>query len=249
MVDLRRSSDWLVKPDNFSLFGIVSLAFLGVAGPLNMAGEISRAGKQAERRIITRHLLWGSLIILVCFIVTTLAVLVVQGPTVLFFDAFTIVHVALGSFVSDIAVICFAASCLAAGYTIIVFLIAPYASIFGGSPTTRLVTLTTINTATMVVIWTVMTLFLFVALFLFLQRNRHNIRQQRLFPMPLLWGSSVVGFTACLGIIGAVLSFSWIPQLIGNGTWFYVVGGLSLTYLAIFAVWSSSHINQSEWEV
>jgi hypothetical protein len=100
-----------------------------------------------------------------------------------------------------------------------------------------------------VVIWTVMTLFLFVALFFFLRRNTRIMRQQRRFPMPLLWGSTVVGFAACLGIIGAVLSHSWIPQLIGNSTWLYVVGGLSLTYLAIFAVWSMSHINQSEWEV
>jgi amino acid transporter len=294
MVDFRRSSDWLVKPDNLSLFGIISLAFLGVAGPLNMAGEIKRTGQQVERKIITRHLLWGALIVLVCYLVITFAVLVVQGPTVLPFDAFTVVHVALGGFASDIAVICFGASFLAAaifymsvsartlmvlgidgrlsvwfarlnkhripshavifqtlfaaGYTIIMLIVAPYVSIFGGTPATRLLELFTINTATMVVIWTIVTLFLFVTLLLLSRRNPLMMSQQRLLPMPLLWGSALVGLAACILVIGAVLFNSWIPQLIVNSTWLFVVGGLSCAYLAIIAVWSMSHFSERDWE-
>ena len=294
MVDFRRSSDWLIKPDNFSLFGIISLAFLGVVGPLNMAGEIRRTGKQAERRIITRHLLWGSLIILVCYLVTTFAVLVVQGPTVLPFDAFTVVHVALGSVASDIAVICFGASFLAvaifymsvsartlmvlgidrrlsvwfatlnkhrvpshavifqtlfaAAYTIIMFIAAPYFSFFGGTPATRLLELFTINTATMVVIWTLITLFLFVTLLLLSRRNPLMMSQQRLLPIPLLWGSALVGFAACVGIICDALFYSWIPLLIGNSTWLYIVGGLTFVCLSVIGVWSMSHLDERNWE-
>ena len=299
MTDFRRSSDWLVKPDTFSLFGIISLAFLGVAGPLNMAGEIRRTGKQADRRIITRHLLWGSLIVLVCYLVTTLAVLVVQGPTVvtatsLPFAAFTVVRLALGSVASDIAVICFWSSCLAAvifftaasartlmvlgidgrlsvwlatlnryrvpshavifqtlfvaGYTIILFIVAPYVLLSGGNAATRLLELVTINTATMAVIWTIVTLFLFVTLLLLYRRNPLRISQQRLLPIPLLWGSALVGFAACACIIGDVLYYSWIPQLIGNSTWLYSVGGLTCVYLGIAAVWSVSHISERDWE-
>ena len=299
MVDVRRSSDWLIKPENFSLFGILSLAFLGVAGPLNMAGEIRRTGKQADRRIITRHLLWGALIVLACYLVTTFAVLVVQGPTmltatVLPFEAFTVVHVVLGSVASDIAVICLGASCLAAaifytsvsartlmvlgidgrlsvwfarlnrnrvpshaiifqtlsaaGYTIIMFIVAPYVSIVGGTPATRLLELFTINTATMVVIWTFVTLFLFITLLLLYRRNPLMVRLQRLIPTPLLWGSALVGLAACLVIIGSVLSASWIPQLIGNSFWLFSVGGLTGVFLGIVAAWSISHINEQEWE-
>ena len=299
VTDFRRSSDWLVSPETFSLFGITTLAFLGVAGPLTMAGEMRRTGKQAERRIITRHLLWGSLIVLVCYLVTTLAVLVVQGPmmlttAVLPFELLTVVRLALGSVAGDIAVICFGASCLAAvifftaasartlmvlgidgrlsvrlarlnssrvpshavivqalflaGYTIVMFIVAPYVLLSGGNGVTRLLELVSIHTATMAVIWTIVTLFLFVSLLILLRRNLLKIRQQRLLPLPLLWGSALVGFAACVVIVGAVLYSSWIPQLIGNTIWLFSVGGLASVYIGIAAVWSMSHISERDWE-
>ena len=299
VTDFRSSPVWLVNPETFSLFGITTLAFLGVAGPLTMAGEMRRTGKQAERRIITRHLLWGSLIILVCYLVTTLAVLVVQGPmmlttAVLPFALLTVVRLTLGSVASDIALICFGASCLAAviffttasartlmvlgidgrlsvrlatlnssrvpshaiifqtlflaGYTIIMFLVAPYVLLSGGNAATRLLELVSIHTATMAVIWTVVTLFLFVSLLLLLRRNPLKMGQQRLLPLPLLWGSALVGFATCVVIVGAVLYTSWIPQLIGNTIWLFSVGGLACVYLGIAVVWSMSHISERDWE-
>ena len=299
VTDVRSSPVWLVNPETFSLFGITTLAFLGVAGPLTMAGEMRRTGKQAERRIITRHLLWGSLIVLVCYLVTTLAVLIVEGPmmlttAVLPFELLTVVRLALGSVASDIAVICFGASCLAAvifftaasartlmvlgidgrlsvrlarlnssrvpshavivqalflaGYTIIMFIVAPYVLLSGGNAATRLLELVSIHTATMAVIWTIVTLFLFVSLLFLLRRNPLKMGQQRLLPVPLLWGSALVGFATCVVIVGAVLYSSWIPQLIGNTIWLFSVGGLACVYLGIAAVWSMSHISERDWE-
>jgi hypothetical protein len=46
------------------------------------------------------------------------------------------------------------------------FIVAPYVSIFGGTTATRLPELFAINTATMVMIWTIVTHFLFVTLLL-----------------------------------------------------------------------------------
>lgn len=294
LTDFRRSSDWLIRPDNFSVFGITTLAFLGVFLPLNMAGEIRSTSKQAERRIITRHLLWGSIIVLACSLVITFAVLVVQGPTMLTtamlpFETFTIVHVALGSVASDIAVMCFEASCLAAaivftaasarilmvlsidghtslryaklnrhripsqamvfqmvfvaGYVIILFIGAPSLSILEGNAGTRLFEIHTLNAAVMTVIWAMVTLFLFVMVLLLLRRHRLKVSQQRRFPMPLLWGSALVGPAACVALIGSVLFYSWIPQLIGNSRWLWLVGGLTCVYLGGVFLWNLSHHN------
>ena len=299
VTDFRRSPVWLVNSESFSLFGITTLGFLGVAGPLTMAGEMRRKGKQAERGIITRHLLWGSLIVLACYLVITLAVLVVQGPmmlttAVLPFELLTIVRLPLGSIAGDIAVICFGSSCLAAvifftaasartlmvlgidgrlsvrlarlnssrvpshavivqalflaGYTIVMFLVAPYVLLSGGNGATRLLELVSIHTATMAVIWTIVTLFLFISLLLILRRNPLKISRQRLLPVPLLWGSAMVGFAACVVIVGGVLYSSWIPQLISNTIWLFSVGGLACVYLGIAAVWSMSHISEGDWE-
>jgi amino acid transporter len=67
-------SSWSLKPENFSLFGIYVLAFIGVERPLNLAGEM------IGRRIIRRHLIWGGLILFTLYFTNTLAVLIVQGP-------------------------------------------------------------------------------------------------------------------------------------------------------------------------
>jgi hypothetical protein len=59
------------------------------------------------------------------------------------------------------------------------FIVAPYVSIFGGTTATRLPELFAINTATMVIIWTIVTLFLFVTLVLLYRRNPLTMSQQR----------------------------------------------------------------------
>jgi len=66
---------WNPQTGNLPLLGTVTLALLGATMPLNMAGEIT------HRKVIPRHLLWGSLLVLAGYLLTTLAVLVVAGQT------------------------------------------------------------------------------------------------------------------------------------------------------------------------
>jgi glutamate:GABA antiporter len=58
---------------SLALFGFITQAYLGIEVPLNMGGEIS------GRRVITRHLLWGAILVLVGYLVTSFAILVVLG--------------------------------------------------------------------------------------------------------------------------------------------------------------------------
>ncbi|HEX9132473.1 MAG TPA: APC family permease [Ktedonobacteraceae bacterium] len=71
---------WQVSLDpatgNIFLLGTVTLALLGATGPLMLAGEI----KTTQRgKAIPRHFLWGGLLVVVAYFVTTWALLVVQG--------------------------------------------------------------------------------------------------------------------------------------------------------------------------
>ena len=67
-------STWNLKPENFSLFGILVFAFIGTERPLNLAGEMR------GRHVIHRHLLWGGVLILVIYLTNTFAVLSIEGP-------------------------------------------------------------------------------------------------------------------------------------------------------------------------
>ena len=56
-----------------ALFGFICQAYLGIEVPLNMGGEITK------HKVITRHLLWGTLFVLVGYFVVSFGVLVVLG--------------------------------------------------------------------------------------------------------------------------------------------------------------------------
>jgi amino acid transporter len=64
------SSETGINLANWSFFGVVVLALLGVEVPLNMGVEIK------EERSITRYLVWGSLAVMVAYVLATWAVMV-----------------------------------------------------------------------------------------------------------------------------------------------------------------------------
>ncbi|HKP40666.1 APC family permease [Mycobacterium sp.] len=64
------SSDTGINLSNWSFFGVVVLALLGVEVPLNMGVEIK------DERSITRYLVWGSLAVMAAYVLATWAVMV-----------------------------------------------------------------------------------------------------------------------------------------------------------------------------
>ena len=58
-----------------ALFAFITQAFLGIEVPLNMGAEMT------GHRVVTRHLLWGAVLVLVGYFVTSFGVLVVTGTT------------------------------------------------------------------------------------------------------------------------------------------------------------------------
>jgi glutamate:GABA antiporter len=97
---------------NLPLFGVITLGYLGVNLPLNMGGELAAPRGRARRRAITGHILWGSLIVLGCYLLSTIGVLVVEGQNASFVLAAPIntVQMALGSIPGDITAVCIMAT-------------------------------------------------------------------------------------------------------------------------------------------
>lgn len=57
------------------LFGFICQAFLGIEAPLNMGGEMT------SKRVVTRHLLWGTMLVLAGYFVASFGVLMVTGTS------------------------------------------------------------------------------------------------------------------------------------------------------------------------
>ena len=105
-------SGWQISLDpatgNIALLGTVTLALLGGTGPLMMAGEI----KATARKAVTTHFLWGGLLVLVGYFVSTLALLVVEGQNAALNTGnpvqlvFATVDSGLGKFAGNVTAIC-----------------------------------------------------------------------------------------------------------------------------------------------
>ncbi len=102
---LNNPGDWVVNGQNFPLFGLIALLYLGVSVPMNMAGEIT------QHKVITRHLLWGTLLVLAGYFVCTFALLVVRGPAlvndpIVPYEVIVMLDSVLGRFIGTISAVC-----------------------------------------------------------------------------------------------------------------------------------------------
>ncbi len=97
---------------NFPLFGVITLGYLGVNLPLNLAGEATANTADNKRKMVTSHLLWGTCIVLVAYLAVTAAVLIVQGQNGAnnLFAMVSTVDMTLGKFMGNITSVCIMAT-------------------------------------------------------------------------------------------------------------------------------------------
>ncbi len=113
-------------------------------------------------------------------------------------------------------------SCIAAAFTAFAFMIIPYLHL--GQPINIANEVFYISSAAVTIIWALATVFLFVDLLVISLRDRTAFQRSRIFPLPLIWGSIVLGPIACVLSIGDTIFYSWIPSLIDNSSWLLWVG-------------------------
>jgi amino acid transporter len=68
------ASNWVPNATNATFYGTVILALLGIEVPLNMGVEVK------DTRAITRYLLWGSVVVMVAYLLCTFGVMTAVKP-------------------------------------------------------------------------------------------------------------------------------------------------------------------------
>jgi amino acid transporter len=286
--------NWTGSAANISLFGLVTLAYLGIETPMNMGGELAKSGR-AKRKIITSHLFWGTLLVFIGYFVATYALLVVEGSSnaATPFALVSTVVASLGQIPGEIVAVCimsffvFSAvtyncayarllmvagidqrlpvragklnknrvpgnaiifqTLVAIGVTVVMFLLVPYI-IHLSSPANLSTELYNIILAASTLVWAISTLFLFINLMRFYTRDRVAFNKQRIFPMPVLYLSVALGSISCILAVIGTLFFSWIPSLISNGQWWYIIGGLTAICLIVAAIGSMLASSEANWQ-
>jgi uncharacterized membrane protein YdcZ (DUF606 family) len=79
-------------------------------------------------------------------------------------------------------------------------------------------------------------------------KHRIVFRNLRVVPLPLLAVSVVVGTLLCATTIIITLFNSFIPSLIPDANWWYLVGGVTLIWLSLCAIGSMVTNSQATWE-
>lgn len=290
----KTASDWgfNLSPGSFyplALFGFITQAYLGIEVPLNMGAEVS------EHKVITKHLLWGTLLVFAGYFITTFGVLIVQG-TAQSGNIFAIVMVvdsALGKLIGSIVAIlimfnfvitpaiynyAYARLLMVAGidqnlpvniarlsknrvpinaitfqtiiailFTAIIYIVMPiFASVNNAAVLNSDVYNVVISASTLV--WAISTAFLFINLARFYFSHREEMLAKLIFPLPILWISIVLGTFTCLVSIIGTLVYSLIPQQISNNQWWWIVGGITMTCLAVAAIGSMFANSEAQWQ-
>ena len=115
--DYTHVSSWFMtfgdakNPSNIAAFGIAVYSLLGMEAPLNMGAEIVdlRAEKRKRRRIILRHLFWGTALVGIGYLIDAFGVLTVVGGKSANGDIFAFVRTAdtaLGTGWGDVVALC-----------------------------------------------------------------------------------------------------------------------------------------------
>ena len=272
-----------------ALFGFITQAYLGSDAPLNMGGEITR------HRVVTRHLLWGTLLVFIGYFVTTFGILVVQG-TAQSGNAFVLVMTVdavfgklIGAFVALLIMFNFVVTPAVYNYayarlllvggidqylpvkvarlnkhrvpanaiilqtvtamilTAIIYIVVPLLGSSANAATLNSDVYNVVISASTLV-WAISTAFLFINLAKFYFNDRRAFHTKRIFPMPVLWVSIVLGTATCLVSIVGTLVYSLIPNQIDNSHWWYIVGGITVICLVVAGVGSMIANSEASWQ-
>ncbi|WP_376793710.1 APC family permease [Thermogemmatispora sp.] len=100
---LTHPSEWSLGPTNFITFGYATFAYLSTEVPLILGGEML-----PKRQVITRHLLWGTPIVFASYLITSLAMLMVQGQQAAYngFAPVLLMDMVFGKWAGDLVLVC-----------------------------------------------------------------------------------------------------------------------------------------------
>ncbi|GHO59220.1 hypothetical protein KSB_76950 [Ktedonobacter robiniae] len=102
--------------------------------------------------------------------------------------------------------------------------------------------------AGLLLVWAISFVFPFLLLAIVARRQGPAFRQVCLIPFPLLAISVVTGVCICLVTFVTTLTNSFIPTLLPNETWSWVVGAVAGVSLMISALYSMFSNSEAQWQ-
>lgn len=132
-------------------------------------------------------------------------------------------------------------------FAALLYFLVPQIGLFG-TPATFTSEVYNVLGASLLLVWSVSFMFPFIDLAALYFRHRWTFRHHRVVPLPLLAASVLVGTLLCGATIIITLFNSFIPSLIPNGTWVYIVGGITLACLTLCALGGMLTNSEANWE-
>lgn len=133
---------------------------------------------------------------------------------------------------------------------VVIYFLVP--ALFSGNPADLSSIAYNVLGASLLLVWAVSFLFPFVDVMILAVRARPLLIEHRLLPipilLPLLLLCAVTGSALCLASIIFTMMNSFIPSLMPNSTWWYVIGGIALSCLIAFAALSALSHSEAKWE-
>jgi glutamate:GABA antiporter len=161
----------------------------------------------------------------------------------IWFATLTRQRVPLHAIVSQIAI--------TLGAALLIYFLVPSLSLLGKPEDLSSIAYNVIG-ASLLLVWAVSFLFPFLDVCLLYFKERPRFQEAHILPLPLLFpvlaGCCVTGIGLCLLTIGFTLSNSFIPTLIPNTSWWYIIGGSALGGLILFAAFSLLTSSEAQWE-
>jgi amino acid transporter len=134
---------------------------------------------------------------------------------------------------------------IAAAFTAVTFIITP---VFVSNMTHLTDIVYNVSQGAATVLWVASTGVIFVDLAVLYFRDRQLFIQNRIFPQSILAICVTVGTLASIAAILDTLFYSWVPQIVTNEQWRYIVGSITVICLIVAGVGSMFANSQAEWE-
>ncbi len=265
------ASSFALNGGNATFYGLVILALLGIEVPLNMGVEIK------DRRAITSYLFWGSIVVIVAYLLLTFGAMVVvpqkdANSTTAILQA---VQRSWGSVASTIVTLILIAFFLfnttVYNYSFARLLFVsgldrrlpaamgrvnrnkiPHVAVLTQAVITTIITAITfivfsananlstevyiVLQAAVTVIWCLSMVILFIDVLIIRSKYPNEFKEAQLVHTSLFVIAAVAGAIASGVGIWVTLSGSWNPQLIANGPWLLIVGGVAIASMVVAAV-------------
>jgi amino acid transporter len=256
---------------NYTFYGLVILALLGIEVPLNMGVEIR------DRKAITKYLFWGSIVVMAAYLLLTFAAMVVvpqakaNSTTAILQAVQTVFGSGASTVITLILIAFFLFNTTVYNYSFARLLFVsgldrrlpaamgrvnrnkvPHIAVLTQAVITSIITAITflvfggnanlstsvyiVLQAAVTVIWCLSMIILFVDVLIIRSKYPTEFKREQLVPVGVFVTASVAGAIASFVGIWVTLTGSWNSQLIANGPWLLIVGGVAVVSLIVAVV-------------